>query len=164
MDACTGLMPARGALILHMVCSSDKNYFVPYPTESRKISDSVLLQTDDITVTAKHNMHMKPTEEGYQSFSFIIESEDKRVVYTGDFASMEELDELIADGCDVLLIETGHYQPVELCTYLNGRDIGHIYFLHHGRAIMHNFDGLLRECRAVMPNVTFCNDKDVFEI
>ena len=147
-----------------MVCCSDKNYFVPYPTACCKVSDGVLLRNSDITVTAVHNLHIKPGEDGYQSYSFVIEPADKRIVYTGDFASMEELDELIADGCDLLLIETGHYHPVELCTFLREKTVGHIYFLHHGRAIMHNFDGLLRECRTVMPNVTFCNDKDVFEI
>ena len=147
-----------------LLCNADWQSRNPYKTDFAQITDGVLLQNSQITVTARHNMHMKPTEEGYQSFSFLIETDGKRIVYSGDIASPDELEPLIADGCDALLTETGHHDPVEICEYMKNRNIGHIYFLHHGRPIIHNYDELLKECRSVMPNVTFCNDMDVFEI
>ncbi len=150
--------------VMAMLRNAEGGYECPYQTLSHKVADGVLLQTADVTVTARHNLHLEPTREGYQSFSFLIEALDKRIVYTGDIKSFDEIDGLLAAGCDVLLVETGHHDPVEICRLMKDRGIGHMYFLHHGRAIMHNFDGLLTQCRAVMPNVTFCNDKDVFQV
>jgi hypothetical protein len=27
-----------------------------------------------------------------------------------------------------------------------------------------NYDTVLKDCRTIMPNITFCNDKEIFEI
>ena len=85
-------------------------------------------------------------------------------MYTGDVASLEEMGALVADGCDVLLCETGHHKPIEICALAKTRGAGHVCFLHHGRYIMQNYEEALAECRAILPNVTLCRDKDVFEI
>ena len=150
--------------VMAMLRNAEGQYNNPYQTIACKIKDGMLLKNDSVTVTAKHTMHMKPTEEGYQSFSFIIEAEGKKIVYSGDFATLNEIDDLIADGCDVLLTETGHHNPEDFCMYMKNRRIGHVYFLHHGRSILQNYHTMLEKCRAIMPNVTFCNDKDIFEI
>lgn len=150
--------------VMAMLRNAEGLYRNPYQTIARKIEDGTLLKNDSVTVAAKHTLHLKPTKEGYQSFSFVIEAEGKKIVYSGDFASLDEIDDLIANGCDVLLTETGHHNPTEVCEHMKDRGIGHIYFLHHGRPIMQNYDNLLKECRTIMPNVTFCNDKDTFEI
>lgn len=172
----TGLLPKFGDVsvyisnessfdgVMHMLKGSESNYESPYRTLCHKICDGVLFKNDDITVTAKHNRHMAPAEDGYLSFSFLIDSAGKRIVYSGDLGSLRELDDLLYDGCDALLIETGHHNPVEICKLLKDSNIGHIFFLHHGRAILHNYESLLVDCRNIIPNVTFCNDKDVFEI
>ena len=70
----------------------------------------------------------------------------------------------MADGCDALFCETGHYKPEEICALAKAHGVGHAYFLHHGRYIMQNFDEALAKCRAIFPAVTFCHDRDVFEI
>ncbi len=150
--------------VMAILRNAEGQYRNPYQTIACKIKDGTLLKNDRVSVTAKHTMHMKPTEEGYQSFSFLIEADGKRIVYSGDFASLDEIDDLIASGCDVLLTETGHHDPEEICEHMKNRGIGQICFLHHGRLILKNYDTLLDKCRAIMPNVTFCNDKDTFEI
>ena len=76
---------------------------------------------------------------GYRSFSFVIDADGRRIVYTGDVASLEEMDALVADGCDVLLCETGHHKPIEICALAKTRGVGRVYFLHHGRYIMQNY-------------------------
>ena len=150
--------------VMAMLKNAEGHYRAPYQTICRKLCDGVIFQNDDVTVTAKHNGHLPDTEEGHQAFSFLIDAKGKRIVYTGDLGEFEEIEDLLADGCDVLLTETGHHEPVETCELLRERGIGQIYFLHHGRPIMHHFDELLADCRRVMSNVTFCNDRDIFEI
>lgn len=150
--------------VMAMLKNAEGQYKNAYQTNFVKASEGVLLQNDRVTVTARHNLHIKPTDEGYQSFSYVIEAEGKKIVYSGDIASVEELDALIADGCDVLLTETGHHNPVELCEHLKDKPIGHLYFLHHGRLILNNYADLLEECRDIIPTITFCNDKDTFEV
>ena len=150
--------------VMAMLKNAEGQYKNAYQTNFVKTSEGVLLQNDRVAVTARHNLHIKPTDEGYQSFSYVIEAEGKKIVYSGDIASVEELDALIADGCDVLLTETGHHNPVELCEHMKDKPIGHLYFLHHGRVILHDYDTVLVQCRSIMPNVTLCNDKDSCEL
>lgn len=150
--------------VMAMLQNAEGGYKNPYETKFVQTKDGVLLKTDTVTVTAKHNLHMKPTEEGYQSFSYVIEAEGKKIVYSGDVASAQELDALIADGCDVLLTETGHHNPMELCEHMKDKQIDHLYFLHHGRVILYDYDGVAAQCKEIMPNVTLCNDKDIFEL
>jgi ribonuclease Z len=150
--------------VMGMLLNAEGKYQASYRTLRKRVTDGVICTQDGITVTARHNLHVQPTAEGYQSFSFLIEAQGKRIVYTGDLASLDEIEEFLADGCDLLLTETGHHSPTEICTRMAERNVGQICFLHHGRPIMQNFDTLLAECRAIIPGVIFCNDKDVFEI
>jgi ribonuclease BN (tRNA processing enzyme) len=150
--------------VMAMLRNAEGHYKTPYKTNYVQMTDGVIFKNDNITVTAKHNFHLPQTEEGYQSFSFLIEACGKKIVYSGDVSSSDELDSLIGDGCDVLLTETGHHKPVELCEHMKNRNIGQLLFLHHGRPILHDYDTIAEQCLKVMPNVTLCNDKDVFEI
>ena len=150
--------------VMAMLKNAEGQYKNAYETKFIKSKDGILLKSETVTVTARHNLHMKPTNEGYQSFSYVIAAEGKKIVYSGDIASVEELDNLIADGCDALLIETGHHNPMELCAYMKDKPLGHLYFLHHGRVILDNYDAVSAQCRAITPNVTLCNDKDIFEL
>ena len=146
-----------------MLAASGEGSNSPYKILYRKVTDGVLLDRDGVAVTAKHSLHMKPAEEGYQSFSFIIEAAGERIVYTGDLASLEELDALTVEGCHVLLTETGHHDPIAICERMKDRGIDRIFFLHHGRTILQNYEETLAACRAVIPEVVFCNDGDIFE-
>ena len=150
--------------VITMLENSEGGYQSPYKTLCNRITDTELLRNDDITVKAVHNLHLAPSEDGFRSFSFVIGAGGKRIVYTGDVASLEEIDGLVSDGCDVLLCETGHHNPMEVCRVAKARGVGCVYFLHHGRYIMEHYNLALKECREIMKNVTLCNDKDVFEI
>jgi L-ascorbate metabolism protein UlaG (beta-lactamase superfamily) len=107
---------------------------------------------------------MPVRDEDYVSFSFLIEAEGKRVIHSGDLKSLDEIGSFFEGGCDVMLMESGHHDPREVCRLLKGKVKDTLYFFHHGRAILGDFNGVLQECRAIMPNVVFVNDRDVFEI
>lgn len=152
--------------ILQILENSEGSYKTEYKTLVNEITDSSLLKNDDIEVVAYHNHHLPATDNGWKSFSFYIKAQSKKIIYSGDVKSIDDLSELLSEGCDLLLMETGHHKAEEICRRIV--DVGHsvksVYFLHHGRSILEDFEGSLDRCREVFPSVKFCNDRDVFEI
>ena len=130
----------------------------------QRVQEGVVFKNESVTVTAIPTMHMPINDDGPQSYSYIFEAEGKRVVYSGDYKENEELGRAVGEGCDLLLSETGHHNPIEICEYLKGKRVSKNCFLHHGRMILGDYDGVLEKCRLVDPGVTICNDGDVFEI
>ena len=113
-----------------------------YPLEShlfaRQIQDGVLFDDGIMRVTAVHNQHIAAPEGQWKSYSFLIEAEGKRLVYSGDVKSYNELDVFVNDGCDGLIIETGHFVIDDVYAYTRGKNIGKVYFTHNGREILNN--------------------------
>ena len=109
---------------------------------------------------------MPKLDDEWVSYSFLIEAEGKRIVYSGDVRGIDDLVQFIHDGCDVLFMETGHHAPEDICKKIvdSGYEVKNLYFLHHGRKILYDYEGELAKCRKIIPTVTFCNDKDVFSI
>ena len=48
----------------------------------------------------------------------------------------DELDPLVGDGCDLLIMETGHHKVADVCDYVTSRPIGRLVLTHHGREIL----------------------------
>ena len=149
--------------ILAILKNSEGNYQNDYQTLAHPISDGVLLENGEIRVTAMHNLHLKEPADGvWRSFSFLIEAEGKRIVYSGDVKDLSELSPWLTEGCDLLLMETGHHHPDEVC----GRLLAEQYpvkrpgFLHHGRDILNHHDEMLEKCQALTPSVIFFEDRD----
>jgi len=152
--------------ILTILENTEGNYKTKYNTLSEKITDGIILKNDDIEVIAVHNMHMPKYENEWSSFSFVIKAEGKKVVYSGDIKEFEELSFVLEDGCDLLLMETGHHTAKDICLKIKeaGYQINEIYFLHHGRDILNDYDKELSKASEINTSVKFCNDKDVFNI
>lgn len=153
--------------VMAILENSEGGYANDYATLAHRISDGVLLKSPAIRVTAMHNRHLKTNvAPPWQSFSFLIEAEGRRIVYSGDVKDLSELFPWLEDGCDLLLMETGHHHPDEVCQRLldGGFPIGSLRFLHHGRDILYDYGGMLQKCRAILPSVDFCNDRDTVEI
>ena len=84
---------------------------LPFATVESEVFDGVIYEDENIRVTALHNRHLgEDGSEGFHSYSFLIEAEGKRVVYSGDVARSAELEPLIGEGCDYLIHETGHHK------------------------------------------------------
>ena len=152
--------------IMTVLENNDAGFSKLYKTVSKRITETVILKDENVSVEAIHNNHLPETEEGWRSYSFAIEAEGKKIVYTGDIDSINDVLPLIKDGCDVIFVETGHHSAEIVCQSIvdSGCDVKNVYFLHHGRAILHDYDGELEKCRKIIPTVTFCNDKDIFTI
>lgn len=101
------------------------------------LQDGLLFQDEKVKVSALHNRHMREDgSNGWHSFSFLIETEEKRIVYSGDVMKPEELDDLIGSGCDLLIMETGHHAVKDVCEYAVSRNAKALRFNHHGREIL----------------------------
>ncbi len=103
------------------------------------ISDGVLREDKNIKVTAMHNRHLKEDGScGFHSYSFLIQAEGKNIVFSGDLASVSELDGIIPEKCDVLITETGHHSVKDVCEYAISHKVGQLCFNHHGREILND--------------------------
>ena len=104
-----------------------------------EMRDGVIYEDENIRVTALHNRHLNEDgTKGWHSYSFLIEGEGKRVVFSGDVKEPAELDDLLSGGCDLLIHETGHHAVDDVCDYAAKNCVKALRFTHHGRDIIEN--------------------------
>lgn len=110
-----------------------------FTIEEHRIREGVIFEDENIKVTTIHNDHMGEFEdpEDWRSFSFLVEAEGKRLIFSGDVRSPMELDRLGAEGADLLVMETGHHKPQDVCEYAVSRKLKNLRFNHHGRVILY---------------------------
>lgn len=68
----------------------------------------------------------------------MIEAEGKRIVYSGDVLTPDELDPIVNSQCDLLIMETGHHKVSAICEYARTRGARSLIFNHHGREILND--------------------------
>ena len=76
-------------------------------------------------------------EEFTYTLELTVEAEGKRLIFSGDVRSPMELDRLGAEGADLLVMETGHHHPKDVCEYAVSRKLKNLRFNHHGRVILY---------------------------
>ena len=152
--------------MMAMLRNTEGYYKCDHETLCHKIEDGVVLENADVTVTALHNNHLSKKEYGWRSFSFLIEAEGKRIVYSGDVGDLDDVVGLFGERCDLLLMETGHHDALTICERIKaaGYPVRDICFTHHGLGVLHDYDGTLERCRRVFPTVRLANDGDVYEL
>jgi phosphoribosyl 1,2-cyclic phosphodiesterase len=136
-----------------------------FPLQALRVSDGLLFDDGVMRVTARHNRHLGVPENGvWRSFSYLIECEGKRVVYSGDVVSVEELDGWF--GCDALLMETGHHLPEAVAKYLlaQSEKPEKLFYMHHGRTILHDEDNQRALLSSLYKNAFVTKDGETYEI
>lgn len=125
--------------MLTILSHTEGGFTANFDLNGQDYEDGVVYDKHGIRVTAQHNLHLGEPRDGepWRSFSFRIEVDGKVVVYSGDVRGIEDLGSLI-DGCDLLLMETGHHAVEDICSYLirEAKVFGKLVFTHHGRAIL----------------------------
>lgn len=124
------------------------------------VTDGVVYEDENITVEALHTRHLGDAPDGqWRSFSYRIRSrtDGKTVLLSGDVKSPADLQPFLADRCDLLLMETGHHDPLEVCRFLNDLSMppGKLLFYHHGRTILADPEHCLTQCRQCYCNGVF---------
>jgi ribonuclease BN (tRNA processing enzyme) len=151
--------------ILTIIAGTKAMPSFPFQLNARSYGDGVIYGEDDVQITACHNKHLGDSEP-FRSFSFRIEAGSKAIVYSGDDKSIDDFAQLI-DGCEFLLMETGHHKVEDVCVYLRDSMMrfGQLGFIHHGRAILRNAEMELRKAREILGDKVFiANDGMVKEL
>ena len=135
---------------------------------SRDLTDGGSFDDGRVRVEFRGNAHIQ-TPEGAkpESFSFRIASGGRTVIFSGDVRSVEEIVPWCREGADLLLMESGHHSPPQLCA--RWRELAcplrRIMFLHHGREYLNYPQETLRKCRAAWGGeVGFATDRMTLEL
>lgn len=116
------------------------------------VTDGKIYEDENIAVEALHNLHLgEPADGIWRSFSYRITGKDsgKRVVLSGDVRSLEDLHFFLKEKTDLLLMETGHHDPEEVCILLKTRQVfppEKLVFYHHGRKILAREEYYKKRC------------------
>ena len=103
------------------------------------LANGVLYDDGTVRVTAKSNGHIPYGEDGTPyAFSFLVEAEGKKLLFSGDVKAPCDLDPLINGGVDLLVMETGHHKVSDVCEYAISHGAKKLRFNHHGREILGN--------------------------
>ena len=119
--------------------NTEGNFETDFALTGMQVKDGLVFDDGMMRVTAYSNSHMdRQSPDWRQAFSYEIECEGKRIIYSGDLGKLEELDTVLDAGKpnDALMIETGHYRMEQVYEYLKDKKIGQIFFCHHGKNIM----------------------------
>ena len=123
--------------IMQILRNTEGDFATEYPIDAREVTKGILFDDGYLKVTACPNTHMKAAEtDKCLSYSYLIEGNGKRLVYSGDVGSYEDLDPLVCDGCDGLIIETGHFGIDDVKKYVADKSVGMVFFTHNGREIL----------------------------
>ena len=131
--------------ILSILKNTEGGFKTTFEIRPHPVTDGVLYDGEHLKVTAMHNLHLPKDGDVWRSFSYLIETDGKRIIFSGDIASMDDLAPFLRDGCDILLQETGHHTVEVPCDYLtNGNfPVKKLVFLHNGRDVTKDLDDAL---------------------
>ena len=148
--------------ILQVLRNTEGGFATAFQIRPHPVRDGLLDDDGRLRVCAHHNRHLPHRDgEPWRSYSYLDEAEGKRVVYSGDVRSIEELAPLIGRGCDALLMETGHHTVLDVCGYLTERSapVKNLWFIHNGRDILTDFGAAqARAAAAFAGGVHICRD------
>lgn len=97
-------------------------------------------EDENLTVTGFPSYHLPDSDGLCRSFSYRLDFPDYRLVFSGDIGEgrFDALMPVIGDGCDLLLMETGHHNVADVCHFAEENNIGELVLIHHGRDILNN--------------------------
>lgn len=156
--------------LLAMLQTTEGGFSRNFTLSAREFGDGLLFDDGGVRVTALHNSHLRRdlTAGGrWLSFGFLIEADGKSIVYSGDTGGIGDFAELLTPRRDILLMETGHHDPVAFAKQLAARADcpGRLLFIHHGRHILDSFTRVQREVRDLLGDLAqILADRTVIEL
>jgi len=122
--------------------------------------EGVIFADENISVEAFSNRHMqKLFGDEKISYSFKIKIDGKIIVFSGDVKDLDDVDRVVSDGCDYLIMETGHHNMDDVIEYVENHNVETLLFNHHGRYIIENRDEAKKKAAACKKKAIICEDK-----
>ena len=152
--------------IMQILRNTEGKFATEYPVVAQEVVPGILFDDGCLKVTAYPNTHRKAEEtDKCLSYSYLIEGDGKRLVYSGDVGSYEDLNPLLCHGCDGLVIETGHFNMDAVKEYVTGKSVGKIFFSHNGREILNDPQGSVQKAfRYFGDSAVICEDGMTVEL
>ncbi len=86
----------------------------------------------------------------YRAYCFLLESGPWRVGHSADLGQPADLEPLLHKPLDLLVCELAHFSPEALFSYLKGRAIKRVVFVHLARAYHENLAGIRRQAARML--------------
>jgi ribonuclease BN (tRNA processing enzyme) len=128
----------------------------------------------DVRVTAYPTTHMaylraalpRTPAAATESFSFLMETDERRIVHSADLGKPDDLGILLDQPLDLLVCELAHFEPVDLFRFLTGRAIKRLALVHIGGKYWPRRDELQALAAQMLPDVQVLipNDGDVIDL
>ncbi|MBC8097569.1 MAG: MBL fold metallo-hydrolase [Akkermansiaceae bacterium] len=101
----------------------------------------------------------------FSAFCFLIEAGKLRVGHSADLGEPEDLEPLLTKPLDLLVCEMSHFAPEKIFTYLHGRKIRKVVFVHLGTSQWENLPKVRRLAARMLPDIphSFARDGQAFE-
>lgn len=132
------------------------------------VADGVIYDDGFLKAEALATNHIKALDaKSPGSFSFALNAENKRIVYTGDLnADFKDFPEaLVKNGCDLLICETQHYDLDAALPFISFLSVQKMVFTHVADKWHGEGESLLRKKISVLPFEThIAHDGDEFLI
>jgi L-ascorbate metabolism protein UlaG (beta-lactamase superfamily) len=122
----------------------------------------------DVRVTPFATSHLdglrarfqKKYRSDFSANSFLFESGGRRIGHSADLGRPADLEPLLQKPLDLLVCEMAHFAPEEILSYLRGRRIKRVVFVHLGRACWENIGQTRRLAAKMLPDIphTFARD------
>jgi ribonuclease BN (tRNA processing enzyme) len=113
---------------------------LPFDLNISPVELGSFYQDDLVSVSAIGNLHLvnnfrynefrkNHPGKSLQSYSFMIEVERKRMVYSGDIDNLAELTPIM-DGADLLMVEITHYEPEGIKDFIDQYPLERVILCH----------------------------------
>ncbi len=134
-------------------------YSRSYGLRVGRTEEGPLFSDEYASVTAFESHHLPRSPKGDPlTYSYRFCAEGKTVVYSGDVLDMDDLEENVGDGCDLLLCENGHHQIADICHFAETHHVKHLVLIHHGRDMLYGADSAKEAIAACKIPLTVAED------
>ena len=152
--------------IYSLLRTTEGGFNIKFAINPHAVSDGTIYDDGNVKVEALHNEHLE-REAPWHSFSYRITCEGKRVIFSGDVRSYADMENFLKDGCELLLVETGHHTPDTIASYINERGfyVGKLGYLHNGWVILESRERASELIRSVWSGeFLICEDAQTLEL
>lgn len=126
---------------------------LPFDLDVRPVREGIAYEDELVRVCAAPNTHMSGNfaydglAEAHphirlESYSYGVEAEGHRFVFSGDITSLEELTPLLAEA-DTLIVEVAHVDPAEIGPFVRDLPLKHVVLTHIHPGLEDRLPGLL---------------------
>ena len=96
----------------------------------------------------------------FASYCFLLETGRLRIGHSADLGRPEDLEPLLARPLDLLVCEMAHFAPEAIFSYLRGRRIKRVAFVHLARSYWANINQVRRVAAKMLPDIPHLFPKD----